>query len=382
MHLHVVQVSPHHGSVRTVRRPGHSLFPADLLALQRTIGNQAVGRLLRQGAPASAAVQRTVRWAELQKTETNHLYGISEQGAPMLVSTEDAPAPKPVGLYTHGADKTDTGGTVATWVPNVRFMQKGQMAEPGKADGKEKEKEKEKEGEPFGEEGLAEWQKDALARIAKYEDALHTALQGSLGKNAPTLGILGLNDCEAWAHKLRRLIADEELKGGRLFRPEKATESAGYDLGTAPTKVPPVAVGDTMVQKLFGGGSEYHGATVVASDSRTIVTLEGHVEKQLEAPVFHFYDGGLPAFVDANNEGEKYREANKVGVGYVAHLEAPTMKFYNELLYAVQYYEELVKEHPDDFTGQIRVLSNFKEIVNKPTVTVKAEGSKDTCLVQ
>src|SRR5262249_12430793 len=151
-----------------------------------------------------------------------------------------------------------------------------------------------------------------LADVERFEYALQAAMakKRTEGERAPSLGVLGLNDCAAWAHRLRELIADQEVAAERLFRPEKASESVPFDFGNDPENAPTVGVGDTMLQKFGGSASGYHGATVVANDSQTIVTLEGHVEKNLESPVFHFYDGGLPGFVDANNEGETYREAN------------------------------------------------------------------------
>jgi hypothetical protein len=59
-----------------------------------------------------------------------------------------------------------------------------------------------------------------------------------------------------------------------------------------------------MFQQLVGAGSGHHGATVVATDGKGVVTLEAHVEKKLEAPQFHIYEG-VPGFVDANNEGKE-----------------------------------------------------------------------------
>ncbi|MBV9356293.1 MAG: hypothetical protein JO023_12290 [Chloroflexi bacterium] len=358
-------------------RPAYPPLTASALALQQTIGNQAFGRLLRQPGSTPRSVQRLVQWAELEKTKAEGRYGVRHQGATTLVSKSDAPDPKPVGLYTQGTDVTETHVPVKTWTPNVRFMQKTAVAQPRDAPSES--------GLELGAVGLATWQRDALETIARFEAALRQAMEDSAthGQRPPSMGILGLNDCAAWAHMLRRLIAEEELKFARLAQPEVERPGVPFGLGNAPDTAPAVGVGDTMLQRLFGSGSEYHGATVVATDSKTIVTLEGHVEKNLAVPVFHFYDGGLPGFVDANNEGETYRAANKVGIGTVTRLEAPTKKFYKDLKSTLDYYEQQLATDPQDLDAHVRLLFNFRQLVRTPTTKVKEKGtSNDTCAVQ
>ncbi len=390
MQLRVVPAPSQSGSARTLRRPAHSLLTADAMWVQRTIGNQAVGQLLRQGVPALAAVQRQVQWGPLLKTKNNALYGISEPAARMLVSAQGAPDPKPVELYRQTRDTNENGAMVKTWVPNVKFIQKPEI--------RRNEKNDEKGERPRSPRvGPSDWQKDALEKIARYELALEKAMVpedpgqktlrsnvSSTGPNltgvdeptpplsvrAPDLGILGLNDCGEWAQKLQRLIAEEAVHAGSLQRPLNASGAEDFDLGKRPEDMPAVGVGDTMTQQLFGSGSQHHAATVVARDTFTIVTLEAHVEKNLDAPVFHFYDGGLPGFVDANNAGPTFREANRVGVGNVKHLEALTKAFYDDLQLQLQYFLAALKENPYDFHQLDRLLTNFKEIVRKPTITI------------
>jgi hypothetical protein len=151
-----------------------------------------------------------------------------------------------------------------------------------------------------GKVGLAGWQQEALEQINKFERLLQKSVEGQL-KGAevavarpPSLGILGLNDCLAWANRLRGLIGEEERRARNLARPEADADKVPFDLRKG--QAPAVGVGDTMTQLLFGDevGSNYHAATVVARDSSTVVTLEAHVEKNLPAPVFHFYEGGVP----------------------------------------------------------------------------------------
>ncbi len=380
MQVRVAQAFAQTAYTRTLRKPGHPLLVANAAWLQRTIGNQAAGRLLRQNTPASATVQRMVPWNNLLKTKTEENYGISLQGARSLVSKAGAPDLKPVELYTQIRDVTEDNSLVKTWVPNVIFMQKAQT---------QREKD-DRKGEriPSEKVGLAGWQKDTLRQIEVFEGLLQQELEdpsvrtSGLGGRTPNLGILGLNDCSAWADRLRRLIAEEEFKARRLNQPKNASGPVNFDLGNRPEDMPDVGVGDTMLQRLFGPnvGSNYHAATVVARDTFTIVTLEAHVEKNLEAPVFHFYDGGLPGFVDANNEGEMYREQNEMGVGQVKRLELPTKKFYNDLSEMLQEYQHQLQEGPFNFNAQIALLRNFKEIVIKPTVIMKIGGEGVTII--
>jgi hypothetical protein len=379
MQVRMAQAPPQPGYARTGRRLGPSLLMGNAAWLQRRIGNQAVGQLLRQGAPASAIVQRDVPWKGLIKTKEKELYGIPRQGAMDLVSKAGAPPPKPVGLYTQTRDVTDDGALATIWTPNVIFMQKKEVDPTGR----------DSDVDEFGKPALAKWQLEALAKIRDFEATLLTAQKGSARSDwkGPSLGILGLNDCAGWAHRLRGLIGEEERRARKLARPKENTPRVPFNLGLKgdPDSLPPVGVGDTMTQQLFGDevGSNYHAATVVASDTSTIVTLEAHVEKSLRAPVFHFYDEGLPGFIETNNEGDTYREINKGGVGDIARFQVPTQKFYEELTDNLTWFQQVLEKDPTDFNSQYLALNRFKEVVSKPTITVKVKGeTEDSCLTQ
>ncbi len=379
MQVRVAQATPQPGSARAPQRSGPTLLMANAAWLQRRIGNQAVGQLLRQGVPALTTVQREIPWKQLKKTKEKELYGIRKQAPMDLVSTAGAPPPKPVGLYTQTRDVTDDGALATIWTPNVIFMQKKEVDPKGR----------ESDVDKFERPSLAKWQLEALAKIRDFEATLLTAQKGSPRSDwtAPSLGILGLNDCAGWAHRLRGLIGEEERRARKLARPKEITPPVPFDLGLKgdPDSLPPVGVGDTMTQQLFGDevGSNYHAATVVASDTSTIVTLEAHVERSLRAPVFHFYDEGLPGFIAANNDGETYREINKGGVGDITRFQVPTKKFYDQLTDNLIWFQQVLEKDPTDFDSQYLALGRFKEIVSKPTITVKVKSeAEDTCITQ
>ncbi|MBV9357573.1 MAG: hypothetical protein JO023_18835 [Chloroflexi bacterium] len=363
----------------------------DAAWLQRTIGNQAVGRLLRQTGPASPALQRIVNWGPMVKTKTEQNFAISpgpSGGARQLVS-KAGHQPKPVELYTQKYDQTDVTDEspqfVTIWTPNVLFMQKKDMGDMGRKPEDEKYAGLKRLVGVRESTGLAKWQRDALAKIAEFEAWLRQQQEQNISRRAgqaPRLGVLGYNDCAEWARKLQYLIAEEEVKARSLVRPTAETPDVRFDLESS-EPVPVVGVGDRMTQTLGeGSGSAHHSATVVARDTSTVVTLEAHVEKNLDAPLFHFYDGGLPAFVDANNDGPRFREKNKM-VGSITRYQIPTQLFYESMRATLEYYQAVLEEQPDNFDNQTMALNSFREIVSKPTTTIKSgEGVKeDTCIV-
>ena len=58
-----------------------------------------------------------------------------------------------------------------------------------------------------------------------------------------------------------------------------------------------------------------------------------------------------------NNEGEKYEEINKGGVGSITRLQVPTKKFYDDLTFTLKDLQETLKKNPDDFDAQFFALT-------------------------
>src|SRR5690349_1738445 len=94
----------------------------------------------------------------------------------------------------------------------------------------------------------------------------------------PTVGVLGKNDCYAFADALQNLIvkeAWEETGVEEIGRTKKTVHVTNPD---SPADLR-VGVGDMMRQIYKGSDCRYHAATVVAEDGNSVVTLEGHVSK-------------------------------------------------------------------------------------------------------
>ena len=276
------------------------------------------------------------------------MYAVDKNAPTTLYGRATSPAPLPTGLYREEADKDETGENVLKWTPNVRFISKGQkdvLMEDERRLG-------------FVAKKYLEWKQ---GRTLKEISELESEIRQQVEARGSTTGVLGPNDCRGWATQLRLLIA----------------ESLGVptDIGTQAVSVPfdltaeegfgtPIKLGDTMVQTLGQGSTcGYHAATVVARDSKSLVTLEAHAAKDIDKPEFHIR-AGLEGFIHDNNEGQTYLEDNgmkgQINKVALAGPEAVTSRKKQKGL--EQIYQEEIGGEALDPQAILRRLAAFKII--------------------
>ena len=220
-------------------------------------------------------IQRNINSTNFEKSDrVDPLYMVNPRARRTLYSKTNAPPPKPTGLYTKKRDRDDaTGRTVLAWTPNVRLLL------PAEVD-----------------HGTEQSLKKLMEKVENPRDPQAERL--------PTFGILGKNDCTGFAETLYRAIASEHYRGEEELDAER---SKVYKKG----QYPRLRVGDQMTHRFTTGTCKWHGATVVAQDLTSEVTLEADVSKaNLRAPEFYIR-AGVKGFVKANieaNEGEKNKD--------------------------------------------------------------------------
>jgi hypothetical protein len=252
-------------------------------------------------SPAGAAtVQRVVDASKSDITRSGK-YLVEHKDSNVLYSTLDAPPPQPYGLYARGEDFTVKEGykiPLNSWTPNVRFLDKTEaQAEPVVN----------KPGTyVYKTKGLFGSESSATYSINGLQTEVWNPRPGLDGP--PTVGALGKNDCNIWATTLQNLIADER---GVIYEMERGREQQRTVRIQSPTTTQTdlnVNPGDLMQHIYEGSGAcRYHAATVVAKDGASLVTLEGHVSKNLSRPQFHIRDGltGFAAEGITHNKGDQ-----------------------------------------------------------------------------
>jgi hypothetical protein len=236
-----------------------------------------------------AVIQRMPAWDTLEKSE-NEVYGVEATNRKKLYGKHDAAAPSPTGLYAAATEDKD-GATYQVWTPNVSFTSKSDQAAVGARAQRAQILMEDPETTEIGRMRMQEANQfvDALERTVR------DRMDGAHG--APTMGVVGPNDCRGWATQLRYLIA-KQLQADQL---QAGGEQTNFDLDDG-NEAAPMQRGDQMTHTFRGvsGACSYHSATVVATDQPSVVTLEAHASKDLTAPDFHVREG-LPGFVRDND---------------------------------------------------------------------------------
>ena len=264
-----------------------------------------------QGAAKIAAHQHGRRGAQIVQRyvdksnsdiSSSGQYIVEHARSHVLYSTLDAAPPQPQGLYARGRDFTaGEFGKVPlnSWTPNVRFIDK-----------------REAEAQPVAEKpgtysyktsGSFGFESTTTYSIEGLKAEVENPGPGLDGP--PLVGALGKNDCNVWAATLQNLIADEK---GEAYRIKRGSEpQRNVRIMSASTAELKVKVGDLMKHIYEGEGAcRYHAATVVAKDGLSLVTLEGHVSKNLSRPQFHIRSG-LLGFAA---EGIQHKQGDNVEV--------------------------------------------------------------------
>ncbi len=260
------QFGPRQQEQKRIGRPGS--MPG---AIQRQTGN---------------VVQRDVDVASALKTE-NAQYMIVPSDTSVLYSEVDAPEPKPSGLYTRMNDRTSSKPhrRLYAWIPNVRFLSKEeQQASPS-------------ESKPGSYEYTTK---------GSFLNTTHRFSLSQLGQQIedppesgqrPTIGALGKNDCYAWADTLQNMMMlTEEMAGRAVTSTGRTRKNVHVSNPNSPADLR-IEVGDMMRHLYINAKCKYHAATVVAKDGNSLVTLEGHVSKNITKPEFHIR-GGVVDFAD------------------------------------------------------------------------------------
>jgi hypothetical protein len=233
----------------------------------------------------------------------NGKYIVDRANSALLYSTLDAAPPQPYGLYARGKDfYWSESGKVGlnSWRPNVRFIDKTEAAAEPVIDKPGTYRYKTKtlgfdSSETYSVKGLQTevWNPDP-------------GLDGP-----PLIGALGKNDCNIWATTLQNLIADEKGAVYEIERGRQESRTVRIQAPTTTLEDLTMKVGDLMKHIYEGPGAcNYHAATVVAQDGASLITLEGHVSKNLSRPQFHIR-GGLTGFAD---EGIQHQKGDKVDI--------------------------------------------------------------------
>lgn len=246
----------------------------------------------------SAVVQRNIRTGGFEHSAN---YFINPVNRHTLYSNTASPPPAPQQLYAQTTEFDDDQQVdLNAWQPNVRFLDVQQ---------KSIEFEGNKMMYTTGQNQKQELDLAALKRSVEQPQVPH---QGT----APTIGMLGKNDCVAFADALHNAIARagyvQPLQPADIFN----------NIIKVQQDYPEAEVGD-MMKHIFkdAGRCPYHGATVVAKDAGGIVTLEANVVEEIDRPQF-FARGNAAKFVASNEP-----EADDSGKGIVRGTELEVIKY-------------------------------------------------------
>jgi len=240
------------------------------------------------GCGVGNVVQRDVDLKTALMTE-NGRYLIDPADNSVLYSVMGAIPPKPSGLYRRTLDRTAgiPHRPLNAWTPNVRFLSKEEnFASPSK----------EKPGQyEYTKKGLI----DSTKRFS-FRDLGRQIEFPEEGGERPTIGVFGKNDCYAFGDALQNLMMmNRELPLIQTGRKKKNVHVSNPD---SPRDLE-LQVGDMMRHIYIDNPHcNYHAATVVAKDGDSLVTLEGHVSKNLKKPEF-LIRGGVVDFAHREIRG-------------------------------------------------------------------------------
>jgi hypothetical protein len=229
----------------------------------------------------AAVVQRNIDSTAFERTDLlAPEYLIDPASRTRLYSARTAPAPQPQELYTQQADHDDAGPgrDIYAWTPNVRLMSNQEKQDFQLNAG------------------------DQAAAVNAFKHTIEDRITPHAVAN-PRIGIMGKNDCGAFATALYNAIARSKFRriGGQG---ELQEEVENYT-----QNYPDMQVGD-MMRHIFDpqigqqGGSGWHAATVVAKQGGASVTLEANVGFDLQAPEFYIRNGSAGFVQDNINDGE------------------------------------------------------------------------------
>lgn len=250
--------------VLQTKRPVGS--PPGAIQRSQTLPGRGVGNV----------VQRDVDLTTALMTE-NRKYLIDPADNTVLYSVIGASPPKPNGLYQRTLDRT-AGSHIPlnAWTPNVRFLSKEEtFASPVK-------------GKPGQYEYIKKGFIDSTERFS-LRGLGRQVLSPPEDGERPTIGVFGKNDCYAFGDALQNLMMmNGELPLMQTGRKKKNVHVTKPD---HPRDLE-IQVGDMMRHIYIDNPHcKYHAATVVAKDGESLVTLEGHVSKNLKRPQFLIHRG-------------------------------------------------------------------------------------------
>ena len=235
----------------------------------------------------TSVVQRDVDVSGAVRSE-NHQYMVLPGRTSVLYSIVKAEAPKPRGLYTRRLERMANYPHLPLyeWTPNVRFLSKAeQMASPSKSNPGSYE---------YTSKGFIETTE--RFSLKRYGRAIEEHPEDDERVVRPLVGALGKNDCYAWADTLQNMMFTEASEKSGIVPIGREHKTVHVTTPKHPSDLN-VEAGDMMKHIYQNAKCKYHAATVVAKDGNSLVTLEGHVSKDITSPEFHIHRGVL-AFAD------------------------------------------------------------------------------------
>lgn len=231
------------------------------MTLGRTSRGESPSRSLRRAAVSAPVIQRVVDLSTLEQT-ANSAYMVDPSNRSQLYATRDATPPEPAGLYVQANERTTTGSQLRVYKPNVRLV--------GDA--------------PVDDHFVPDTQR---------------ALETARPVVKATMAMLGKNDCLAFANKLRTLIAFERMRKLGFSKKKWGKTSKTFGVGG-------------IMKHTFDGDFPYHGATVVAKDGASLITLEADTREVLSKPEFYIH-AGTEGFIDDNRAPILKKTGHDVG---------------------------------------------------------------------
>lgn len=226
----------------------------------------------------------------------NALYFIFTADPTSLFSLETSDPPKPNSIYTGRKVQGQLNSKPTTfikWTPNVEFLSKGENRTAMRLDAKITGAGTTRAYEsPVGNVDIGSKIQGIVDRMMEKNPAL---------VSRPTSGVLGANDCAIFAQNLQRMVREQlEVEGIKPSPQDRVTM-----LNVIKDKLPDLQIGDAMIHEFEPSKGEerdcgWHGATVIAQDGSSSITLEAHAGKDITRPEFHLRNGIL-GFVRDNN---------------------------------------------------------------------------------
>lgn len=227
------------------------------------------------------------------ETSENGKYMVHTLDRTALYGRADSEPPLPSGMYIEVKATVPSSNMVKKWVPNVRFLSKKEKVGLWELDTVEKGAGLTRK---YVKKGIVDRTRVDVGGMIQELMGRVQRLQGGIPGGTKLL--IGENDCAKWAQNLQRMIREEYERLG--VEMEGRDESKTLD--AVKESMPTLRIGDSMYHVYQGDQADcgWHGATVVANDGATSITLEAHVSKDLTAPEFHMRRGIL-GFVRDNN---------------------------------------------------------------------------------